>query len=374
MCFYIIDNNYHFLKIFFNRFSVVNHIMLFHIRKIATRLLTALLAVGIIFQTACRPEAQQAAKPFVVYEKAGQKYPVTINGSLGSLTLKKKPERVVVLGTAPVDLVVALGIDPVAIEANLWGGDENGYMPWFKEFIAKEKRPLPPTLAMYPELDAEKLVSLNPDLIIAPQSGLSEENYRLLSGFAPVIAHPHKPWMTTVDEQIDIIAAAFGKQEKAAELKAQIEAQYADFQRRYPKLQGKTFAYIYSGSRNPQLSVYAKGEPRVDTLYKLGMKMTPELEKMSLDRGSWSINLGLENADKLNQSDIIVTWFHSEADQKVVETRPLFREIKAVKRGAYLPLLDREVNTAMYQATPQSLGWGLRRMDQEWRRIEKALD
>ncbi|RPD89160.1 iron-siderophore ABC transporter substrate-binding protein [Neisseria weixii] len=361
-------------KLFFVIFCSPKHIVTFKFYRIIKLSTALLLVAGIIFQTACRPQAQQAAKPFVVYERAGHQYPVTLNGSLGCVTLQKAPERVVVLGAGTVDLVVALGIQPVAMEANLWGGDENGYMPWFKEFMAEQKRPLPPTVVMYPELDAEKLVSFNPDLIIATQSGLSEENYRLLSGFAPVIAHPHKPWMTTVDEQIDIIAAAFGKQKQAAALKAQIGAEYADFRRRHPKLQGKTFAYIYSGARSPQLSVYAEGEPRVDALYGLGLKMSPDLVKMSVDEGSWSVALGLENADKLNQSDIVITWFFSEEDQKMVEARPLFREIKAVKRGTYLPLLDREVNTAMYQATPQSLRWGLRRLEADWTRIENALD
>lgn len=338
------------------------------------RALVLCLAGGIFFQTACRSEPPQAAKPFVVYEQAGQKFPVTLNGSLGSVTLQKAPGRAVVLGVGTADLVAALGIDAVAVEANLWGGDEQGYMPWFKEYLAEQGRPLPPTVAMYPELDAEKLVSLNPDIIIATQSGLSAENYRLLSGFAPVIAHPHQPWMTTVDEQIDIIAAAFGKQEQASVLKAEISAQYAEFRRRHPKLQGKTFAYIYSGARNPQLSVYAKGEPRVDALYGLGLKMPAELEQMSAGKGLWSVDLGLENADKLDSSDIIVTWFNTEEDRKAVEARPLFREIKAIKRGAYLPLLDRQVNSAMYQATPQSLHWGMKRLEAEWTRIENALD
>lgn len=350
--------------------------MLFHFKPITgiKPALVLIVAVCMVFQTACRPETPQTAKPYAVYERAGQKFPVTLNSSLGSVTFGKAPARAVVLGVGTADLVAALGIDAVAVEANVWGGDEQGYMPWFREYLAGQGRPLPPTVTMYPELDAEKLVSLNPDVIIATQSGLTEENYRLLSGFAPVIAHPHRPWMTTVNEQIDIIAAAFGKQEKAAQIKAQIEAHYAGFRRRHPKLQGKTFAYIYSGARNPQLSVYAKGEPRVDALYGLGLKMPADLERMSAGKGLWSVDLGLENADRLNGSDIIVTWFNSEEDQQAVEARPLFREIRAVKRGAYLPLLDRQVNSAMYQATPQSLAWGMRRLENEWTRIEQALD
>ncbi|WP_170064799.1 iron-siderophore ABC transporter substrate-binding protein [Neisseria iguanae] len=336
----------------------MHSLIIFNFRKVAAACLSAATALLI---TACSPSSE--IKPFVEYAKTGQKYPVTINGTLGSITLTKQPERVVVLGAGAADIVAALGVQPLAVEHNTWGGDEQGYMPWFRAYLEKIGKPLPPTLTMFPELDAEKLVSLQPDLIIAPQSGLSADTYHLLSGFAPVIAHPHQPWLTTADEQLDIIAAALGRQSYAQRLKAETEAHFAAFRRRHPQLQGCTFAYIYSGGREANLSLYVIGEPRVDALIRLGLRMPPELEKMPLRPGTWSVSLGLENADKLNDADILFTWFNSEKDQSAAESRPLYREIKAVKRGSYIPLLDRSLAAAMYHISPLSAPWGIERLE-----------
>lgn len=316
--------------------------------------------VAAAFLTACSPQPE--SRPFIEYASEGQKYPVTINGTLGSITLTKPPERVVVLGAGSADIVAALGVEPLAVEHTVWGGDEAGYTPWFREYMEKSGRRLPPTLAVFPEIDVEKLASLQPDLIVAPQSGLGADTYRLLSGFAPVIAHPHQPWLTTTDEQIEIISAALGTQEEGKRLKEQTEAYFADFRRRNPHWQGRTFAYVYAGGREANLSLYVRGEPRVDALLKMGLKMPYELEKIPLRPGTWVMPLGLENADMLDGADVLFTWFNSKKDQQATEAKPLYREIKAVRRGSYIPLLDRPLATAMYHATPLSAPWGMERL------------
>ncbi|UOO82288.1 iron-siderophore ABC transporter substrate-binding protein [Uruburuella testudinis] len=303
----------------------------------------------------------QAERPMIEYAHAGQAFPVTIHNAQGSVTLQQAPKRVVALGTGAEDIAVELGVLPVAVEAHPWGGDGQGYLPWFKEYLAERDLPLPPTLNMYPELDVEKLVSLQPDLVLAPQSGLSDEEYRQLSSFAPVVAYPHRAWLTTIDEQIDLAAAALGRQEAGQALKARRAGFFADFRRRHPQLQGLTFAYIYAGGRDVNLSLYLHGDPRVDTLSDLGLRFLPSLENIRAKPGSIAGTLGLENVDRLDDADIVVTWFSSEADRDVAGSRPLYQMIPAVRRGSYLPITDKTLAVAMSVGTPLSTRWGVER-------------
>ncbi len=303
----------------------------------------------------------ETAKPMIEYARAGQKFPVTIHNAQGSITLQRAPERVVALGTGADDIAVELGVLPVAVEAHPWGGDEQGYLPWFREYLAERGQPLPPVLNMYPELDVEQLVSLQPDLILAPQSGLSDAQYRQLSSFAPVVSYPHRAWLTTTEEQIDLAAAALGKQEAGQALKARRASFFAEFRRHHPELQGLTFAYIYAGGRDVNLSLYLHGDPRVDTLSDLGLRFAPELENIQPKPGSIAGTLGLENVDKLNDVDILVTWFSSEQDRDTAASRPLYRMIPAVRRGSYLPITDKTLAMAMSVGTPLSTRWGTSR-------------
>ncbi|MGT0150616.1 hypothetical protein ACT691_19040 [Vibrio metschnikovii] len=87
------------------------------------------------------------------------------------------PKRVVTLGAGAEDWVLSLGVVPIAIEPHYWGGDEQGYLPWFREAIEAQNLPLPSMISSYPELDVERLLALKPDLILAPQSGITRESF-----------------------------------------------------------------------------------------------------------------------------------------------------------------------------------------------------
>ena len=70
-------------------------------------------------------------------------------------------------------------------------------------------------------------------------------------------------------------------------------------------------------------------------------------------------NLGLENADQLSDSDIIVTWFNDEAEQAAATAQPLWQSIPAVENGAVYEILDRGLGMATTLSTPLSVPWAI---------------
>lgn len=286
-------------------------------------------------------------------------YPKKITTALGTAVILHQPQRIVALGAGAEDIVLELGIVPVGIESHRWGGDELGYLPWFKQAIQQRGAILPAVINMYPELDIEKIISLKPDLIVATQSGITQETYNHLSHFVPVIAYPSAPWLTTPSQQIELIARTLDKQQEGEQLKDELNKILREASNTIPHISHYSFAYIKANTNTNILSVYVKGDPRVDTLIQLGLTLHPSVNTLKAPFGSFAYNIGLENADNLNSADILITWFNNEQERKTVEKQPIFQSIRAVQQGGYIPLTDQSMVVAMSYGTPLSLRWGI---------------
>ncbi|PHM37946.1 iron-compound ABC transporter, iron compound-binding protein [Xenorhabdus mauleonii] len=286
-------------------------------------------------------------------------YPKIITTELGTAVINQPPQRIVALGTGTEDILLDLGVIPVGIESHRWGGDAEGYLPWFREEIERRGEKLPAIVEMYPELDVEKIISLKPDLILATQSGITRENYNHLSHFVPVVAYPEKPWQTTPRQQIALVAQALGKTEQGEKLIAELGNLLTQTGSTIPDISRYRFAYIKAGKTGNTLSLYVKNDPRVDTLTHLGLSLLPMADALTAPFGNFSVNIGLENADLLNGADILVTWYGSEKERKETESQPLFQSIRAVRQGGYIPLTDQSIVMSMSYGSPLSLRWGL---------------
>nr|WP_237387289.1 iron-siderophore ABC transporter substrate-binding protein [Xenorhabdus sp. Sc-CR9] len=288
-------------------------------------------------------------------------YPKSITTALGTAVINQPPQRIVALGTGSEDILLDLGIIPVGIESHRWGGDAEGYLPWFREEIEQRGAKLPVIVEMYPELDVEKIINLKPDLILATQSGITRENYEHLSHFVPVIAYPEKPWQTTPRQQIALVSQALDKTEQGEEIIAELDSVLTQTGNTISNIARYHFAYIKAGISSNTLSIYVKNDPRVDTLVHLGLSLLPLADSLTAPFGNFSSNIGLENADLLNGADILVTWYTSEKERQETENQPLFRSIRAVRQGGYIPLTDQSIVMAMSYGSPLSLRWGLPR-------------
>ncbi|CAM3155722.1 Ferric enterobactin binding periplasmic protein FepB [Xenorhabdus nematophila ATCC 19061] len=286
-------------------------------------------------------------------------YPKIITTELGTAVINQPPQRIVALGTGTEDILLDLGIIPVGIESHRWGGDAEGYLPWFREEIERRGAKLPAIIEMYPELDVEKIINLKPDLILATQSGITRENYNHLSHFVPVVAYPEKPWQTTPRQQIALAAQALDKAEQGKKLIAELDNLLTQTGSTIPHIARYHFAYIKAGTTGNTLSLYVKNDPRVDTLTHLGLSLLPIAGSLTAPFGNFAVNIGLENAELLNGADILVTWYSNEQERRETESQPLFQSIRAVRQGGYIPLTDQSVVMSMSYGSPLSLRWGL---------------
>ena len=113
---------------------------------------------------------------------------VTIEHALGTAVITAEPERIVTLGQGSAETAIALGTVPVGIEAYEWGSDETGYLPWIHDAITDRGAQLPVQFTGSSEIDIEAVAKLDPDLILAPWSGVTQQQYDALSALAPTVA------------------------------------------------------------------------------------------------------------------------------------------------------------------------------------------
>jgi len=293
-------------------------------------------------------------------DAAAAQFPVTIPTSLGDAVIEEQPERVVALGWGAADIALSLGVVPVGVEIDAWAGDADGYQPWFREAVEEQGADLPTTIAMYPELDVDAIVALEPDLVLAPQSGLTQDQFDQLSALVPVVAPPGASWQTTIEGQVTITATALGASaEDAQALLDQRTAALDEAAAANPELEGLTFAYVYGGDQAGALSVYLPGDPRVELLTGLGLVLAPSVADLEATPNTFAAVLGLENADQLDDAQMLFTWFNDTDEQAATEAQPLWAQIPAFASGAYVPMLDRQVGMAVTIATPLSIPWAL---------------
>ncbi|MCW4458402.1 iron-siderophore ABC transporter substrate-binding protein [Microbacterium sp. MPKO10] len=286
-------------------------------------------------------------------------FPVSIDSALGTAEIPEKPERIVSIGWGTPDIVVALGETPVAIEEDTWAGDDDGILPWLRDAIEENGDTVPETFSVYPEIDMDAVISADPDVILAPQSGLTQDQYDILSELAPTVAYPDAAWQTDWKTQISTVATALGRADDADTLIGDIDDQLAAAASEHPEFDGVSFAYVYAGKPG-ELSVYLDGDPRVDLLTALGFELDPAVADLAPDEGTFTATLGIENADMLDDVDVLFTWYNSDDEKASVVDQELWQQIPAVQQGAVVEFIsNRELGMATSVLTPLSVPWAL---------------
>lgn len=285
-------------------------------------------------------------------------FPVTIESALGDAVIPAAPERIVTIGWASADTAIALGTTPVGVEAATWGGDADLQFPWVADAVEAAGDELPEVFTVYPEIDIEAILALEPDLVLAPQSGITAEDFATLSEIAPTVAYPGDPWATAWDDQITIIGKALGKSTEATALIDGIDTQLSDAAAANPEFADLSYAYVYAAVPG-ELAFYVAGDARVDIISGLGLTLDETVASTPITEGTFTSVVGLEQADLLDNVDVLFTWFNDEANQAEIEAQPLFGQIPAVERGSYLPIVDNQLAMASGLVTPLTVPWAL---------------
>lgn len=295
-------------------------------------------------------------------------FSVSIASSLGTAEITEKPEKVVTLGQGSTETSIALGTVPVGMEEYEWAADDSGYTPWVNEAVKDDGGKLPEFVGAGEELDMEKIVELEPDVILAPWSGLTQEQFDALNKIAPTVAYPDKAWSIDWDEQIEIIGKALGKDTEAKGLIKDLDTQLADEAKKHPEYANYTFSYVYTTPDT--LGVFLPTEQRADIVRKLGFKSDPAVKKMKETEGTDSAVIGYENADKLDGSDLIFTFYSDPKAKKQAMDNKLYASIPAIKKGAVVASDDNSFVTASSMINPLTVPYTLERYP---KMIDKAI-
>jgi iron complex transport system substrate-binding protein len=245
---------------------------------------------------------------------------VTIESALGNAVITEKPERIVTLGMGSAETVIALGTIPVGVEKYAWGSDDTGYLPWVHEAVTKQGGELPEQFTGGTDLNIEAIIALEPDLILAPWSGITQQQFDSLNAFAPTVAYAESPWTITWEDQINVIGKAMGESEKATAEIDKIKSQFAESTAAHPNYADVSFSFIYNTGPGT-LGVFFAEEQRVAMVRALGLQVDPVVYTLTESEGTDSAVIGLENANLLDKSDLLFTFYSDRAIRGEIEAQ-----------------------------------------------------
>lgn len=297
-----------------------------------------------------------AASP--VSAHAQDTFPVTIEHALGTTTIDAKPERVVTWGWSAQDVVIDLGVAPVGMPFFAYGGGEDGLLPWTEAAIADAGMEMPTILPNATEPPLEAIAALAPDVIIAPYSGLTPDEYALLSNIAPVVAYPDKPWFVGWQDVVTLTGKALGLSAEADQLVADTQAFLEAEIAKYPDAAGTAFANVVNRN-DGQVSVRLEGDPRVQLFVDVGLVSAPVPEDVAIPNDTGiSYFVSYENFDKI-PADMLLSFFNDQKSADDFLGLDLIKLSPLVAKGAYTNLVGEELTMAASGAvTPVSLRWG----------------
>jgi len=289
-------------------------------------------------------------------EDSGTQYPIVIKHALGETVIEEKPERVATVAWANHDVALALGVVPVGFSAANYGvQDESGMLPWTAEKLKELGEENPNIYQDTDGIDFEAISDSNPDVILAAYSGITQEEYDTLSEIAPVVAYPETPWVITWRDQILYNAKGMGMEEEGKQLIADTEKLIQDKANEFPEIKGKKAAFgMFNATDLSKFYIYTPTDPRGELLEELGMEYPESIKAQVQDESSFYIELSAENADALNDAEILIA-YGDAFTLKALQADPILGKVPAIKNGTVLIIPDNTPLAAAGNPNPLSI-------------------
>lgn len=318
-------------------------------RHLTRRLVAATAAALVLVACSTEPGDDGATSD-------GEGQPVAVEHAFGATEVPGDATDVVTLGWGSTEAALALGVVPVGIEAQTYAVDENGLLPWVNEALADVEEE--PTIlpAGVEEPAYEDIAALAPDVILAPYSGVTQEQYELLSEIAPTVVYPEEPWTTPWREVVTIVGTSLGLDSEAESLVADLDATLEDTAGAHPELQGVTVAAIWDVGGT--FYVYKPADSRVDFLLDLGLESAPSVDALDTGEESFVYSLSYEQTDQLD-AELVVSYASTEEEVETFLAQSYAQAIPAVADGAVAHIVGDQLVAAMSPPTALSLDWGL---------------
>ena len=315
------------------------------------------LALGASVLAGCSTgstEATDAPDPETESQVDADAFPVTIEHAFGETTIEEEPTRVATLGWTDQDMALSLGVVPVGATKLTWGGNDAGSSDWFDAEVEELDAEAP---VRYDDADGapvEEVAKLAPDLILATNSGITEEEYTKLSKIAPVVAYPDAPWITEWQTALDMVGQALGRSTLADEVAADTQAAIDDAKEEYTQIQGKSLIFAYLTTTDlSTIGIYSPQDPRVSLMNDFGLVNAPMVEK-SIEKGQFYGSVSAERAADL-ESDVLLTYAETDKDMETFTDDPLLGRIPAIESGHAYGEVDKHVGLAITNPSPLSI-------------------
>lgn len=281
-------------------------------------------------------------------------YPMTIKHAFGETVLKSKPKRVATISWGNQDVPLALGVVPLGASKVSYGDDMKiGLYPWTLKKYKELGEDKPVLFDDTDSLDYEAISKTSPDVILAGYSGITKEEYDLLSKIAPVVPYENKPYLTSWRDQIRIDATGMGMAEEGKSMIQKLDSLLQEKVKQYPQIKGKTAAFAYFNPKDyGNFTVFLPEDSRVAYLTDLGLKFPDEIKALGKNSASFHVALSAENADVLKNVDIILT-YGDAASLKAMQKDKLLKTIPAIAKGSVA--LFKEGSSLAASANPSAL-------------------
>jgi iron complex transport system substrate-binding protein len=267
---------------------------------------------------------------------SGGAFPVTVETAFGPVEIPEEPQRVVALGWSDAETALALGVQPVGASDWLGFGGE-GVGPW-----AEGRYDEAPEIIETLEPSLEAVAALQPDLILDTRSPATQERYDALSSIAPTVGQPEGvgPYLTTWQQQLDLVGRALGREEQADELQAEVEQQFTAAAEAHPEFDGTEVAVGAYTSEG--FGAYVRGDTRVDFMEALGFTNAPAIQDLAGE--SFFVSISEEQVPLLDAPLTVVFPIFVAASQ--ITDNPLWQSLPSVQQGNALVLEDQTLVNA----------------------------
>ncbi|WP_418276540.1 iron-siderophore ABC transporter substrate-binding protein [Isoptericola jiangsuensis] len=317
-----------------------------------------LAAVSALTLSACASESEPepadtaASEASETTDGATDEFPITISHAYGETVIEAAPERVATWGWGSTEAALSVGVAPVGVAEQVFTVGEDALLPWVEEEYDAMGAEHPAVLTDAEQgasVPYEEFVEADPDLILAPYSGITQEQYDVLSDIAPVVAYPEgAPWATPWDETIALTAQALGRSAAGEQVLTDIDTYFTDLGTEHPEFEGKTFAAIKDSPTEGLVYVYTPADPRVSILEGMGVVSAPAVAELDTSDGGFFYTLSYEELDKL-ESDFLVTYLYDGEDPASFDDSEALQAIPAVAAGNVVMI---EGNVAVSSVSP----------------------
>lgn len=258
----------------------------------------------------------------------------TVDHAMGTTTIAKTPERVVILTNEGTEALLELGVTPVGAVQS-WTGD-----PWY-DHIADEMKDAE-VVGLESEVNVEAIAALQPDLIIGNKMR-QEGIYEQLSAIAPTVFA--EDLRGNWKNNFELYAKAVNKEEKGKEAIEAYDSRIADLKEQLgDKLNMKVSMVRFMAG---DVRIYQKDSFSGVILDQLGFAR-PE----SQDVEEFAIKGATKEQMPLMDGDILFYFTYETGDGAASELEkewledPIFKNLEVAQKGEVYKVDDVIWNTA----------------------------